>query len=411
MAEVHHDESFHTPLYLRGAQTMIRILLLIICLTGSGCVLDVKSENRPPENQISWEYQQPEQVDDGWETSSLDSVGLDPDHFVTLMNTLHGWTDHLVHGILVIRHGKLVFEEYFDGLTHPTWGETPVTFNRDRLHVLSSVTKSFTSALLGVAINRSMISSADDSVFDFYPELAHLSTGQKQDISLRHLVTMSSGLEWDEWTLPLTDPNNDLTSYLNLALNTTEDLVAHVLGLNLVAIPGTVFTYSGGNCNVLGNAIQRASGMRLDAFAREYLFEPLGIEESWWWIWRPDFVYCSGDLALRPRDMARFGQLFLQNGSWNGEQIISEEWVARSAMPIFFFDHERHRGYSHGWWPCTTSYGQGAYSASGWGGQDIFILPEHDMLVIFTGGGYWEDQPLTTHEMMVDYILPAIRPE
>ncbi len=166
---------------------------------------------------------------------------------------------------------------------------------------------------------------------------------------------------------------------------------------------------------MLGNIIQRASGLRLDEFANTYLFDPLDIEVSWWWLLRPDFVYASGDLALRPRDMAKFGKLFLQNGSWNGEQIVSEEWVTLSATPQSHFTMPQWtfsyglRGYSFGWWPNIITYGQGAYSASGWGGQAIIVLPEHDIVVVFTGGSYWEAPLLTPHEMMIGYVLPSIR--
>ena len=357
----------------------------------------------------NWVYFQPEQVDDGWETTSLESVGMDRAPLVTLMNKLGNSENHRVHGIVIARHSKIVFEEYFDGLTHPTWGEVPVTFNRNRLHVSSSVTKSFTAALLGIAINRGFIASADDKVFDYYPELAHLSTVQKQDISLRHIVTMSSGLDWDEWSLPLTNPNNDLTKLLNIALNTDENPFGFILGKSMAASPGSVFNYSGGNANVLGNIIQRACSLRLDMFANRYLFNPLGIEDSWWWLLRPDFVYASGDLALRPRDMAKFGLLFLQNGYWNGEQIVSEEWVTLSATPQFHFTYPGSRGYSYGWWPSSYEYGRGAYAASGWGGQEIIVMPEHDMIVVFTGGSYWGAPLLTTHEMMIGYIIPSIQ--
>jgi len=361
---------------------------------------------------LQWGYRQPEQASDGWETASLESVSMNEAPFVDLMNTLHHNEDHRVHGIVIVRHGKLVFEEYFAGLTHPTWSETPVTFDRERLHVLSSITKSFTATLLGIALQRGFISSADDCVFDYYPELVSLKTGLRQDLSLRHLVTMTSGLEWDESSLPLTDPDNDLTAFMQLARYTDEDIVAHILGRDMVAEPGAIYNYSGGNTNVLGNAIQRASGLRLDEFAQEYLFGPLGIEQSWWWLLRPDFVYASGDLALCPRDMARFGQLFLQNGFWNGEQIVSEEWVTNSATPSVLLPQpfgDGFRGYSHGWWPCIPAYGQEAYAAAGWGNQEIIVLPEHDMVVVFTGGAYWDPALMTPMQIMLGYILPSLQ--
>ena len=184
----------------------------------------------------------------------------------------------------------------------------------------------------------------------------------------------------------------------------------------MAAAPGSVFNYSGGNTNLIGNIIQKASGFRLDAFANAYLFDSLGITESWWWVVRPDFVYASGDIALCPRDMAKFGQLFLQNGTWEGEQIVPEEWVTSSATPwtVFSSSHWASRyfgasGYSYGWWPKSEAYGQGAYAAIGWGGQEIIIMPEYNMVVVFTGGSYWDAPLLNPHEMMISYILPSIQ--
>lgn len=366
----------------------------------------------------NWIYSQPELVGDGWETASLESVGLDSTRLISLMNRLRNSDDHLVHGILIARHNKLVFEEYFDGLTHPTWSETPVTFDRDRLHVSSSVTKSFTSALLGIAIDKGFVSDVESKVSDYYPNLEYMTTGLKRIISVKHLVTMSSGLDWNELFVPLGNSNNDLTWLITLALYTGDDLIDFIFSKNISSKPGTVFLYGGGNTNVIGNIIQLTSGKRLDEFAQQYLFDPLGITENWWWLLRPDFVYCSGDLALRPRDFAKFGQLFLQNGIWNGKRIISEEWVALCATPQFLFNQSLYpqwpglygqRGYSFGWWPKTEYYGAGAYAAEGWGGQQIIVMPEYDMVVVLTGGSYYSDPLLTPHQIMVNYILPSIQ--
>jgi CubicO group peptidase (beta-lactamase class C family) len=309
----------------------------------------------------------------------------------------------------------IVFEQYFAGLTHPTWGENPVTFDAHTPHVLSSVTKSFTATLLGIAIDRGFISSVEERVFDYYPELAALDDGLKREITLEHLVTMSAGLAWNESSTTLRNPGNDLTAMIRIATTTSDDMVRFILGKPLEHPPGTRFLYSGGLTNVLGNVIGRATGQLLDQFSEEFLFSPLEIDRFWWWLLRPDFVYASGDLALRPRDMVRFGQLFLQNGQWNGEQIVSEEWVRLSATPRFEFTEPHwavsygHRGYSYGWWPSTEEYGDGAFAASGWGGQAIIVVPEYDMVVAVTGGYYWDAPFLTYNQLMTNYIIPAIQ--
>jgi CubicO group peptidase (beta-lactamase class C family) len=329
------------------------------------------------------------------------------------MSQLHARPGHLVHGILIVRHGHLVFEEYFPGRSHPTFGEQPTVFDRETRHCLSSVTKSVAATLLGVAIELGAIDGVQQGVFDFFPHLQDLNVGTRSDLTLEHLVTMSSGLEWDEQSRSLRDPLNDLTAWLALARDTTEDPVRAVLGRPMVAPPGTAFNYSGGLTNVLGKAVQGATGQRLDDFSQRALFTPLGIEGAWWWILRDDLVYASGDIALRPRDLARLGLLYLGGGTWSGQRLLSPSWIEASATPRPGFPAVDYAasgaaGYGYGWWVLGSDYGAGAYAAWGWGGQKLIVLPEHDMVVVFTGGSYWEAPFLSPHQMMTGYVLPAI---
>ncbi len=356
----------------------------------------------------SYRYNQPERVVGGWETSTLEAVGLDPDPLKALMNTLRDHPNHMVHGILVAVDGSLVFEEYFDGLGHPTWGETPKAYDREMVHGLSSVTKSFTATLLGIAIHNGFISNVDEPVFNYFPELSDLNVGNKSDITLEHMVTMTSGLEWDEWSYSLRDDRNYLIRFLRSWLP-----LRFVLQQPMVATPGTLYEYSGGNTNVLGEAIARATGMGLDDFSDEYLFEPMGIDD-YSWIPLPsnsEITYASGDLRMRPRDMLKVGQMYLQRGVWNGERIISEEWVDASAQSyIDVPGWAAHWMYSYGWWPQRGPYGEGAFSASGWGQQTIIVMPEFNMVAVFTGGSYWDPPPMTWNDMMLRYVIPAAAP-
>ncbi|UCC84184.1 MAG: serine hydrolase [Gemmatimonadota bacterium] len=393
--------SMHRFVSVRTQRTFVLIALAVL----SACGDDGAPTGYPgPPDYV---YRVPEQVDDGWETASLADVGMDPASLENLMNRLRDTPRHLVHGIVIVVNNKLVFEEYFSGFTHPTYGEVPVTYHRERKHCLSSVAKSVTATLLGIAIGEGFIASADERVFDFFPELADLDVGQKSEITLKHLVTMSAGLEWDEWTYPIGDPRNDLMKWLSYP----GDLVRFVLERPVVTDPGTQFNYSGGSTNVLGEVVARAGSLRLDHFSQEYLFTPLGITDFSWWVLRPDFVYASGDVSLRLRDMAKLGQLYLQGGVWEGEQILPPEWVEASASRYFTFTTpwHGHQGYSYGWWPMTAQYGAGAYAASGWGEQAIIVLPEYDMVAVFTGGAYWAAPLLTYDELMRLYVLPAIR--
>lgn len=331
---------------------------------------------------------------------------MDLDPLAELMNQLREHPNHLVHSIVIVVGGQLVFEEYFSGRTHPTFGEVPIVFDRETPHCLSSVTKSVTATLLGRAIAEGFITDENEAIFGYLPDYADLDTGQKSDITLKHLVTMSAGLLWDEWTYEIGDPRNDLTAWFNH----DGDLTRFVLARPVVADPGTAFVYNGGLTNVLGQIIGRATGQRLDRYS-EPLFARLGIADFSWYFMRSDFVYASGDISLRPRDMAKLGQLYLQGGVWEGEQILPASWVEASASPVFSLDNGfyGHTGYSYGWWPKSQQYGNGAYAASGWGDQAIIVVPDYDMVVVFTGGSYWRGPPLTSHDMMVRYILPAAR--
>jgi CubicO group peptidase (beta-lactamase class C family) len=380
--------------------------LVLIALTGL-CACGNDGAPTGGTGPSDYVYSVPEQADDGWETASLTDVGMDQGLLEDLMNRLRNNPGHLVHGIVIVVDGKLVFEEYFSGFTHPTYGEVPVTYHRERKHCLSSVAKSVTATLLGLAIDHGLIANVDEPVFDFFPELAELNVGQKSEITLEHLVTMSAGLEWDEHTYPIGDPRNDLMRWLSHP----GDLVRFVLERPVVTDPGTQFNYGGGLTNVLGEVVSRAGDLRLDQFSQEYLFTPLGITDLSWWVLRPDFVYASGDVSLRLRDMAKLGQLYLQDGVWEGEQILPPEWVGASASRYFTFTTpwHGHQGYSYGWWPMTSQYGAGAYAASGWGEQAIIVLPEYDMVAVFTGGSYWREPLLTYDEMMRRYVLPATR--
>jgi CubicO group peptidase (beta-lactamase class C family) len=379
-------------------RALIVIPAVVLSLFAFGC--------SRPERDEPWTYRQPERTGDGWETASLTDVGVDPAPLTELMNRLRENPGHLIEGIVIVKDDKLVFEEYFDGREHPTYGDGPVSYGRDRKHTLSSVTKSVTATLLGIAIDRGFVPSVDERIFGYFPEMADLDAGLKSAITLKHLVTMSAGLQWDEWSYPLSDPRNDLTQWFRY----TGDLLRFVLERPMVADPGASFTYNGGLTNILGEAVRRASGLRLDRFSETYLFTPLGITDLSWYLIRPDFVYASGDVSLRPRDLAKLGRLYLQWGLWNGSRILSPEWVAASATPVFAWQPwPGCSGYSYGWWPRTASYGAGAFAAEGWGGQALIVMPELDALAVFTGGSYWASPLLSTHRMMEAYILPALR--
>jgi CubicO group peptidase (beta-lactamase class C family) len=227
------------------------------------------------------------------------------------------------------------------------------------LHDVKSVTKSITSTCIGIAIDHGFIESVHQSIFDYLPEHQHLNIDGKDKITIEHLLTMTSGLEWDEWGVPLSSTDNDI---IGLWFN-CDDQIACILERPLVDEPGTSFTYSGGNIIVLGEIIRNATEMDIDEFSRKYLFKPLGIDSSIWTVRYPNGVIeAAGSLEITPRDMAKIGVTFLNNGVWNGKQIISEQWVEKSATPFggnkginIPGTDKKSNGYAYSWWTKTFS--------------------------------------------------------
>jgi CubicO group peptidase (beta-lactamase class C family) len=310
-----------------------------------------------------------------------------------------------VHSLLVVKDGKLAFEQYFPGdAWSPADGQAggDVEFDAGTLHYMASVTKSITSALVGIAIDRGAIGGVDEKLFSFFPEYAHLQDGGKEALTLEHLLTMTSRLSWNENELPYTDPANDF-----VGLYRAPDPLAYVLGRPLEGEPGQGWEYNGGSVDLLGAVVARTTGQGLDAFAEEHLFGPLGIDEYRWDFVRPDFIDAAGGLHLRPRDMAMLGLLYLNGGEWNGRRVVPEAWVETATQPHASVPGGGEYGYL--WWRSTYALDAGAvqaFSAIGWGGQWIIVFPELDMVVVFTGGNYAGEDPV--ERIVARHLLPAV---
>jgi CubicO group peptidase (beta-lactamase class C family) len=342
---------------------------------------------------------------------------METEPFVRLLSQLREADDHLIHSILVAKDGALVFEAYFDGSDMNFFDENllitctlclkEVHFTRDDLHFTASVTKSITSMVLGIAMDRGHISGTELSMLSFFPDYAHLRTPAKDSITIHHMLSMTAGLPYDEGTYPIADPRNDARR-----LFVTEDPVAFVLGADVVHAPGTTYIYNSGTTVLLGEIIRRSTGQSFSAFTEEHLFRPLGITSHKWaeFIGAPDVPFASGGLYLRPRDMAKIGQLMLQDGVWNGRRILSSDWVQRSlTMAIALFDRGRAYGYGYQWRLARFGGFTGFYGV-GWGGQYIVVLPELNIVFVQTGGRFAGERiPISYATIIERYVLPALR--
>lgn len=363
-------------------------------------------------------YQSPIKIDDGIDVGALGDVNIDSGLIIQAANNILGGNYGEVHSMLIFKNNKLVFEEYFPGHKykwdgpghHGEW----VDWDRTMFHGAKSVTKSITTTCIGIAIDQGFIESEHQSIFDYLPDHQHLKKDGKEKITIQHLVTMTSGLEWDEWGAPLSSANNDI---VGLWFPPCEDQVSCILDRPLEDEPGTSFTYSGGNMILLGEIIRHSTKMPIDEFSTKYLFEPLGIDSSDWALrFENGVIEAAGGLELTPRNMTKIGITYLNNGTWESEQVISTEWVNKSATP--FGNNQRinipglasgRHGYSYGWWTKTYSISgrkTSIYNAGGWGGQKIIVIPELNTVVVFTGGNY--TSTVKVFNIIEKYILPAI---
>ena len=390
-------------------RTIFRLLiippLLIFLLYNSRCSKDTSVENNGP--QTGYLYQQPEKTDDGWVTNNLYYAGMNAGPIAAMMNNLQNRNDHYVDGILIVRYGKLVFEEYFDGydMNHQFHH-----YDKNALHYQASVSKSVTSALFGIALDMGFIDSTEQKLFDALPQYSNLSNEEKDKITLHHMLSMSSGLDWDEWSYPYTDYRNDVRQ-----LFTQSDPIRFVIAKPMLGPAGTIFHYNSGTTCVLGDLVRQKSAMILKNFAEEYLFTPLGITVYNWEMLRTNITFASGGLYLRPRDMAKIGQLYLQEGIWDGNQIISKEWIKKSiessiAPPPDNFFGTFCTGYGYQWWLGRYSFRNlDVYFAAGWGEQYIIVIPSESMIIVLTGGAYYSSSPFPVLITLVnDYILESL---
>jgi CubicO group peptidase (beta-lactamase class C family) len=346
-------------------------------------------------------------LNDGWSIDTPEALGFDRSRLCGLADRLREADD--VHSVVVARHGRLVFEQYFAGYDEP-WGydDKRYEFDAKMKHDMRSVSKSVVSLLAGIAIDRRLIDGVDASVLQYFPEMASAAPEGWADIKLRDLLTMSSGMAWDE-NRPWTDPKNDERHLLS-----ETDPIRYVLSKPVAAPPGTQWNYNGGGVELLGAVIARRSGQSLATFAREALFGPLGITDFEWQTYPNGKVSAASGLRLRPRDATKIGQLMLNKGVWQGVQIVSADWIEQSVVPRF-----QATGYFGGlffygrfWWlGRTLSGGQEVpwIAAIGLGGQRIFIVPSLDLVVTSTSGLYAEPRQGVAALDILGVVISAAR--
>ncbi|MBS0524663.1 MAG: serine hydrolase [Proteobacteria bacterium] len=325
--------------------------------------------------------------DDGWPVASAhDDNLIDRGALCQMADRLAGTAN--VHAVLVARGGKLLFERYFSGPDEVNNRKAEnIAFDAGTLHDLKSVSKSVASLAVGIAIDRGLIRSVDEPIIRFFPELADLRSPEKDHLKLVHALTMSVGLKWVEATPSNNYDNDEVRMQMSL------DPCRYVLGLPVTAPPGQEFFYDTGALTLVSAIVRKATGRPLDEFARAALFEPLGITSVEWARVRGDSD-AGGGLRLRPRDMAKIGQLVLAGGRWNDRQVVSKAWIEASTKPWLKATGTYFYGYL--WW-LDRSVVDGRevrwIGALGRGGQSIRIVPLLDLVVVVTAGYYQDYSP------------------
>ncbi len=296
-----------------------------------------------------------------------------------------------VDSLIVCSQGEIFFEKYYNG------------FQKGSRHVIQSQTKSIVALLMGMAIDRGFVKSENEPATLFFP--GHFDAGDKlkSTVTIKHLLTMTAGFDWEEM-LPLDDPKND-----NMNMFNSGDWLRYAISRPMSKKPFTEFGYNSGCPMIVAGIIEKASKMKLDEFAGKYLFEPLEITEYLWLKDKTGFCHAGGGLSLKPMDMMKIGMLVMNNGRWKDRRLVSEDWV-RKATSSYFPTSFDDSAYGYYWWIRERRTGGGTtakmISAEGAGGQKLYLFPEYRLIIAFTERN--DRTPQVSPLFIAESILPIL---
>jgi len=359
---------------------------------------------------------------DKWEVSTPEAEGFDAAAIQELVSEMSDGVYGLVDAFMLIRNGKVVADYRFEqdywsvmadydttkhmyNYDHPDWHPY---LEGSELHSLQSVTKSVMSTALGIAMDDGLIGDVDSAVMPWFESYAPYETDErKQSTTLEDFLTMRSGIKWVE-TGGYSGDEHD-----TIQMELSEEWIRYVLERPMDATPGIRYQYNDGVSVLLGKVVREATGKRVDEFARERLFDPIGIKEFYWKITPDGEVDAEGGLYLKTEDLARFGYLFLRKGVWNGEQIVSSDWVERATSPVVPDirpnNGRQDQGYGYQWWVVDHEDGKtNIFAGNGYGGQFVFVSPEHDIVAVFNGWNIHGGASKSTFGAFQRVILPAV---
>lgn len=318
---------------------------------------------------------------DGWEVSSPAAEAMDEKLMDDAFRLVYRDTRFtMARSLLVIRHGRLVAEAY----PHDAQ-------DIDRISNIQSMTKSFTSVLTGIALQQHLLDSVNQTLESILPE-HFIDYPEKKTITLGHALTMTTGIDFDngQHTLKLYQSGHPFD---------------YVLSRPQRYDPGLVFLYHDGAPQLMSAAVQKRAGITLADFADQYLFTPLGITDWKWEAGKDGSTFGAFSLYLKPRDLARFGQLLLQEGMWNNQQLVNSEWIAQAtSMQV----NSRNLGAPYGYYFWIYPV-YGAFAADGHGGQRVMVFPEKELVIVYTAWGYTSGEFFDQFNEVADLIAASCR--
>ena len=365
--------------------------MLIFIFYAVGC----QNKNNTPVTGESTETDEPTNISENINTSTTPTEEIPDNNWkfdtpenhgvnAALLNKLHKeieTTDIL--SCVIVKEGYIIDEYYKDG------------YDENSLFRMHSCTKSVTSALIGIAIDKGLLSGVEAQLTDFFPQLATSDNPYRQEMTILHLLEHTSGIEWPEWNGPIFRP-----------FVTSQNWVEFIFAQPMAAKPGSTFNYTTGGSHLLSALLQQATGETAYDFALKHVIKPVGMD-SVQWSADPQGITDGGNgIYMSARDAAKFGQLYLNNGRWGEKQIIPEEWVRESTKPQSA-GYTRYGKYGYQWW--VKAFGENgaynAYYALGHGGQYIFVVPELKLVTVITSlssANVYTPQPYFN-----DYVIAA----
>ncbi len=356
---------------------------------------------------------------EGWKRSTPEAQAVDVGLLAALDAEFEAGKHGYIDSMLVIRNGFLIFENtykqdydklfegrdprrgqynYYDPEWHPYYERGP-------LHTMQSVSKSVTSALIGIAIERGEIPGVEVTVAGYFDDYKAPDVDpQWAAVTLRDLLTMTAGIAWDEDTVPYTDPANSCA-----AMEASDDWIRYVMQQPMAEEPGSTYVYNSGVTVLLGHILWKATGLHADAYAGQHLYPALGIESHYWKTTPTGHTDTEGGLYLEPTDLAKIGYLYQNDGVWEGKRLLPEGWVVASTRPQVRTDWNDFM-YGFQWWLLPYEGGEQSYAWAGigYGGQRLLVVPEYDLVAVFTGWNIY-DIPALSPELALDRLLDAVR--